>query len=65
MLLLSCGLRSVRSMTLDRRWVAPGLQVSGLVSLVVGAGLWSLALAFVVAGVGLVCYGVAVERGGG
>ncbi len=52
-------------MTLDRRWVAPGLQVSGLVSLVVGAGLWSLALAFVVAGVGLVCYGVAVERGGG
>ena len=59
------GCVQLGDMTLDRRWVAPGLQVSGLVSLVVGAGLWSLALAFVVAGVGLVCYGVAVERGGG
>ena len=47
---------------MDRRLVASGLQVSGLVSLVVGAGLASLVAAFVVAGVGLVLWGVALER---
>ena len=49
----------------DRRIVAAGLQVTGLVSLVVGAGLASLVAAFVVAGVGLVLCGVALERGVG
>ena len=47
---------------MDRRLVSTGLQVSGLVSLVVGAGLASLVAAFVVAGVGLVLWGVALER---
>ena len=49
---------------MDRKIIAPGLQITGLVGITIGAGLLSAALAFVVAGVGLVCYGVAVERGG-
>ena len=46
------------------KWVPSGLQIAGLVLMVVGAGLLSLAASFMVAGVGLVLWGVALERGG-
>lgn len=46
------------------KWVPSGLQITGLVLLVVGAGLLSIMASFLVAGVGLVLWGVALERGG-
>jgi type IV secretory pathway TrbD component len=46
------------------RWVPTGVQLTGLLSLVVGFGLVSVAAAFVTAGVGLLLWGVALERGG-
>jgi len=46
------------------KWVPSGLQLVGLGTLVVGFGLVSLAASFMVAGVGLVLWGVALERGG-
>lgn len=46
------------------KWVPSGLQITGLVLLVVGAGLLSIVASFMVAGVGLVLWGVALERGG-
>jgi len=45
-------------------WVPSGLQITGLVLLVVGAGLLSIMASFMVAGVGLVLWGMALERGG-
>ena len=46
------------------RWVPTGVQLTGLIMLVVGFGLVSLAAAFMTAGVGLLLWGVALERGG-
>ena len=46
------------------RWVPTGVQATGLIMLVVGFGLVSLAAAFMTAGVGLLLWGVALERGG-
>jgi len=46
------------------RWVPTGVQLTGLLLLVAGFGLVSVAAAFVTAGVGLLLWGVALERGG-
>jgi len=45
--------------------IASGLQVAGLVGLIVGCAMLATWLAFVVGGAGAVAIGVALERGEG
>lgn len=52
-------------MMLLRRKIAVGLQVFGIVSCAIGAGIAHIAAGFVVGGVGAVLFGVALERGNG
>ena len=47
---------------MSKNHVALFLEVVGLASVVVGAALWSVVAGFVVAGVALVLFGLAVER---
>jgi hypothetical protein len=47
---------------MSRRIVATALQVSGLVSSAIGAGLAHPAAGFITAGVGAVLLGIALER---
>ena len=42
--------------------VALVLQATGLLMTAVGAGIWFLPAGFIVAGIGLVAMGIAVER---
>lgn len=46
----------------NRGVVALVLEALGVVGVAVGAALWSLALGCVVLGIGLVAFGVALER---
>lgn len=45
--------------------VAVGLQVFGIVSTAIGAGIAHIAAGFIVGGVSAVLFGVALERGNG
>ena len=47
---------------MSKNHVALFLEVLGLVSVSVGAALWSVVAGFVVAGLALVVFGLAVER---
>ncbi len=48
-----------------RRKIAVGLQVFGIVSCAIGAGLAHIAAGLIVGGVGSVLFGVALERDNG
>lgn len=52
-------------MNIWRRKIAVGLQVFGIVSTAIGAGLAHIAAGLIVGGVGAVLFGVALERDNG